>query len=273
MTDQERQIEEVLELLKQGSHGRDSIALLAVKLIEIRNPDKRIEFESESEIKVIAADGKSGSMSFLNLWIECERSPEQRAEIVDRYIRVLFSAGSDRPELSTKSVMVLVRDIQYCNSIAKEERDLVTDHLLGDLWVILAVDLAESINILSAEKHASLGLEKKELIRLGIENVERIVGRMEFSPYGECFTLACESIDYASSVLLLDSVWDQAANLIAGDLVVAVPARDTVLFTGSANAKGLKEIREAANYVTSTGHHLVTETLMKRVDRGWKLFS
>ena len=273
MSDQERQIEEVLERLRRGSHGRDSIALLAAKLIEIRDPNIRTEFASESEIKMIAPDGKSGSMFLLNLWNECQRSPEERAEIVDRYVRALTPPTHVRAELSTENVTVLVRDSEYFNFMAKEERDLVMDHLLGDLWVILAVDMPESINILSVKQHESLGLEKKELIRLGIANTERILGQMEFNPYGECFTIRCESIDYASSTLLLDYVWDQSANLIEGELIVALPARDTVLFTGSANAKGMQEIREETNHVVKNGHHVITESLLKRVDRKWKLFS
>ncbi len=273
MTDQERQIEEVLERLRRGSHGRDSIALLAAKLIEIRNPDIRAEFASESEIKILSPNGKSSSIFLHNLWSECERSPEKRAEIVDKYARILSLPSQDKAELSTKNVVVLVRDAEYRNFLAVDERELVTDHVLGDLWVILAVDLPESIEILTAKQSAFLGFDKKELIRLGVENVEGMLGQMQFSPYGECFTLGCESIDYASTSLLLDYVWDQAANLVEGYLVVAVPARDTVLFTGSANTKGLQQIREQANYVVMNGNHVITETLLKRVDGEWKLFS
>jgi uncharacterized protein YtpQ (UPF0354 family) len=273
MTDQEKQIEEVLERLRRGSHGRDSIALLTAKLIEVRDPNIRAEFASESEIKMIAPDGKSGSIFLQNLWKQCERCPEERADIVDRYVRIFVSRIEGRAKLSTKNVTVVVRDTEYCNFLAKEKQAVVTDHLLGDLLIVLTVDLLESITVLTVEQFASLGLDKKELIKLGTENVDQILGRMEFSPYGECFSLECESIDYASSALLLDYVWDQAAGLIEGDLIVALPARDTVLFTGSANAKGLQEIREAANYVVKNGHHVITETLLKRVNREWKLLS
>jgi uncharacterized protein YtpQ (UPF0354 family) len=273
MTDQEVQIEEVLELLRRGSHGRDSIALLAAKLIEIRHPDIRIEFASESEIKMMSLGGKSSSIFLQNLWIECERSPEERAEIVDKYVRILVPPWHNKKGLTSENVVVLVRDTEYRNFVKEEDRELITAHLLGDLWVILGVDLPESIEVLTAESTATLGLDKKELTSLGVKNVERMLGEMHFSPYGECFTLGCESIDYASTALLLDYVWEQAAHLIEGDLIVAVPARDTVLFTGSANAKGLQEIKDAAHHVFTTGHHLITETLIRRVDREWKLFS
>lgn len=272
MTDQERQIEEVLEQLRRGSHGRDSIALFAVKLIELRNPGVSAEFTSESEIKIVSSTGESHSMFLQNLWFECEKSSGEQAEIVDRYVRVLGSLGSERSEISTKNVTVLVRDIEYYDLIKKEDRDLVTEHILGDVWAILGVDLPDSIETLSAKRFTSLGFEKKEVFKLALENVERMLGQMEFGPYGECFTIRCESIDYASSTLLLDYVWDQAAKLIQGDPIVALPARDTVLFTGSANAKGLQEIREEANYVVKNGHHVITETLLRWVDREWKLF-
>jgi len=233
----------------------------------------RTEFASESEIKVISPTGDSRSTFLHNIWSECEYSPENRAEIVDRYVRVLFQKSGDTPELSKENIVVLIRDTQYRNFVAKEEwRDVMTDHLLGDLWMVLAVDLPDSMTTLTLEQVATLGLDKKDLIKLGIENVDRMLGRMEFNPHGECFTVGCEAIDYASSALLLDYVWDQAASLIEGDLIVALPARDTLLFTGSANTKGLHEIREAANHVVTTGNHVISEALLKRLDRHWKLF-
>jgi uncharacterized protein YtpQ (UPF0354 family) len=273
MVDREAEIAEVLEQLRRGPHNRDSIALLTTKLIELRNAAFRTELASESEIRIIWPDGKSNSM-FLNLWSECEKSPDERAEIVDRYVRVLVPELEESEAMSsTKDLVVLVRDVEYSNLVPAEDRDFVTDHIVGDLWTILGVDSPESINTLTARKLAPFALDKRELIKVGLENVEQMLGQMQFSPYGECFTLSCESIDYASTALLLDYVWEQAANLIEGDLILAVPARDTVLFTGSANVKGLQQLRDEVQYVFTTGHHLISETLFKRLNRGWKLFS
>src|SRR5579871_3029291 len=102
MVDQE--IEEVLARLRQGVLGRDTIALLAARLIELRNPGLRTEFESE--IKMVWPDGKSNSMFLHNLWSWCERSQEERAGIVDRYVRVLASQGQDRPETSAENIEI-----------------------------------------------------------------------------------------------------------------------------------------------------------------------
>lgn len=274
MVDREAEIAEVLEQLRRGSHNRDSIALLTIKLIELRNAGFRTELASESEIRIIWPDGKSNSMFLNNLWSECEKSPNERAEIVDRYVRVLVPELKESEVMSsTKDLVVLVRDVEYSNLVRAEDRDFVTDHIVGDLWTILGVDLPESTKTLTAKMLAPLTLDKRELIRVGLENVERMLGPMQFSPYGGCFTLSCENIDYASTALLLDYVWEQAANLIEGDLILAVPARDTVLFTGSANARVLQQLRDEVHYVFTTGHHLITETLFKRVRREWKLFS
>jgi uncharacterized protein YtpQ (UPF0354 family) len=267
----EKEIEDVMERLRQSTVGRDAITLLVVRLIELRHPEKRVEFVSDSEIKVIDLNGKSGSIFLENIWAWCETPSEDRAEIVDRYVRVLVS-NSDATELvSAENVVPLVRDTVYRTFVKEADSDLITRHLIGDLWIVHAVDLPESTKILTGEQAMKLGLDNEGLLRAGIRNVERLLTQLEFSPYGECFSIACENISYASSTLLLDYVWDQAANLISDGVVVAVPARDTVLFTGATNTQGLREIREATDHVVTNGHHTITSTLLKRVTGNWKL--
>jgi len=268
----EKEVQDVMERLRRSAVGRDVIALLIARLIELRHPEKRVEFSSDSEIKVIDSDGGSSSVFLHNIWAECERSPDERAEIVGRYIRVLVPEVDGEETVSTENVIPLVRDSVYRAYVKEADRDLITRHLIGDLWIVHAVDLPESTTILTRDQALKLGLDNEGLLRVGVKNVERLLGQLEFSPYGECFTISCEDVLYASSTLLLDYVWDQAANLIADEVVVAVPARDTVLFTGATNTQGLRQIREETDRVVTNGNHVITNTLIKRADGGWKLF-
>ncbi len=210
-----------------------------------------------------------------NLWAECQQSPEDRAEIVERYVRVLAPADilQQKVEVALGNIVALVRDEVYRDYISQDDRDLITRHLMGDLWVVYALDFPESTDILQKEIALTLRLDAEALLRIGRENVGRILGPIEFSPYGECFTLECEMVCYASSSLLLNYVWEKAGKLVSGDLVIVVPARDTLLFTGSENAQGLRELREQARYVTTNGHHVVSDTLLRRVGGEWKVFS
>ena len=270
-----KEIEEILEQLSRPETGRDAISLLTVKLIETRFPAIKVEFVSESEAKIINADGKSSAFHFHNLWVECEQTPEEKANIVDRYVRVLV-AGSDEPEdktISFGSIVAMVRDRTYRDYACKQEGGCVTKHLVADLWIILAVDRPESIAILRASDVSRPASNSDDLFPLGAVNVAALLSNLAANPFGECFVLSCENISYASSTLLLDDVWDQLAGAVDGDIVLAAPARDTILFTGSQNTEGLKQLREAAEHVVRTGHHIISETLLRWVDGAWKPFS
>jgi uncharacterized protein YtpQ (UPF0354 family) len=273
-TDTKRDVEDTLERLKGDNLSRDAIALLVARLIELENPGRKVEFESDASLKISDPDGSSFTMNLHNLWAECEREPDERAEIVSRYVRILVSrTEGTKPSIVLENIVALVRDSVYRAYVAEDDRALVTRHLIGDLWIVYAVDLPESTDVLGSKEAESLSLGPDELLRLGTENIGRLLGQMEWEPYGECFSLSCEDITYASSALLLDHVWEHTRSIVSGDPAVAVPARDTVLVTGSENRAGLKELRDEIEYITKNGHHIVSETLLRWRNGVWELYS
>lgn len=66
-----------------------------------------------------------------------------------------------------------------------------------------------------------------------------------------------------SSVLLVDDFWDDIQRSVPGDLVVGVPARDVVIFTGSESRPGLERARRAVDRVFFAGdQHLLSRDLL-----------
>jgi uncharacterized protein YtpQ (UPF0354 family) len=49
--------------------------------------------------------------------------------------------------------------------------------------------------------------------------------------------------DYEASLLLFDDIWSGGQIKVEGDIVVAVPAKNVLLITGSQNRKGLAAAR------------------------------
>ena len=67
--------------------------------------------------------------------------------------------------------------------------------------------------------------------------------------------------DYEPSLLLIDDIWSSGQIKVTGDIVVAVPARDVRLVTGSRSRPGLKGIRELATKFRAQGPYGLTDTL------------
>ena len=269
----ESDIAETLKRLEDSRLSKDAVFLLIAKLLELRNPDKAVTFTEEDAIGLTHSDGATTNIYLHNLWSECQRHPEERLEIIERYLRALvLDASDDSEEITRDNVIALVRDTTYAEFISDDDRSVVTEHLLADLWVIFAADLPDLTMILTKKDIHAAKIDPREIRALGIENVARLLGDIELEPYGDCFSLRSETALYLSSALLLDYVWEQAANMVEGDLVVALPARDTVLFTGALDAAGLRLIREEVDHVFSTGHHLITRTFFRRVGGKWTPF-
>jgi uncharacterized protein YtpQ (UPF0354 family) len=270
----ESEIAETLKRFEDSRLSRDAVFLLIAKLLELRNPDKSVSFTEEDAIGLTHSDGATTHIYLHNLWSECQRYPEDRLEIVERYLRGLVpDASDDSQEITRDNVIALVRDATYTEFVKDDDRSVVTEHLLADLWIVLAADLPDSTIILTKKDIRTAKIDSQEIRTLGVENIARLLGDIELEPYGACFILRSETALYLASALLLDYLWEHAANMVEGDLVVALPARDTVLFTGALNAAGLRLIREEVDHVFSTGHHLITRTFFRRVGGKWTLFS
>ncbi len=269
----QKEIEDVRNKIRTAAMSRDALTLLFVRLLELQRPNWRFEISSELELKAVQPDGGTLSIFLENFWIECEQSPEDRLEIVERRIRILASDEVDKEEIRAEQIVPLIRDVTYRRFVTEDEHDLITAHLAGDIWIIYACDLADSVDVLTAHDAKRLALGGPELRRMSAENLSELMESIEAKPYENFYEISCTPLFYASSLLLLDYVWDQLEQLVKGEIVVGIPARDTVIFTGSRESEALPKLREEVNYVTANGHHVISGTLLRRVDRRWEVFS
>jgi uncharacterized protein YtpQ (UPF0354 family) len=272
-TRKQAEIDDVREKISKAATSRDALTLLFVRLLELERPGWRFEMTSENELNVLRPDGEKTSIFLQNFWIECEQSPEERLEIVERRIRILAADALGSEDLRLEEIVPLIRDSNYREFVPADERDLTSVHLAGDIWIIYAQDLPDSINILKVEDAKRLGLDALALRKISINNLSGLIEEIEAKPYESIYEISCSPLFYASSLLLLDYVWEQLEPLVKGQIVVGVPARDTVIFTGSEEMDALPKLRDEVNYVLANGHHLISGTLLRRVDGGWEAFS
>ena len=67
--------------------------------------------------------------------------------------------------------------------------------------------------------------------------------------------------DYEASLLLFDDIWRGGKIKMNGDIVVAVPAKDALLITGSKSRKGIAAVRELAAKYKAESRYEITDTL------------
>jgi uncharacterized protein YtpQ (UPF0354 family) len=66
--------------------------------------------------------------------------------------------------------------------------------------------------------------------------------------------------NYEASLLLYPYWWESHPIRVDGDYVVAVPARDMLMITGSNNQAGIAQLRALARQTVQEGSHAIVET-------------
>ena len=203
-----------------------------------------------------------------NLSALCRDTEETKFDEVQGFLRKVM--GSERKAEGEGQIVPLIRDGRWLE-VANSQGILLTDYLVGDLWIVYAVDLPEATTTLSDEERKRLGVAREELRKLTIGNLRHLLTGIKRFGDGPSFLLTADGT-YEASLLLLDALWEELAGSVEGDLMVGVPTRDVLLFTGSGSREGLQEGREGTNAVFASGHHAVSTTLLRRVEGMWKVY-
>lgn len=225
----------------------------------------------------IVRQGRAPTTVFLeNMWRQCRDDVESRVDHVERFLRALLTTLSSDEGLPDRSCIVpTIKDEGYFNIYAgraQEEVPFASEHLVADLWIIYAIDSADSMKTLQKTHVKDLGLDAGALKKLAINNLRRILPPVEQHGEGPAYMLTAGG-DYVASLLLFDELWAELKQQISGDVLAAVPSRDVLLFTDSHSNEGIKQIKASIAKVMESGGYLISDTILRRTANGWSVAS
>ncbi len=247
--------------------NKEVFCLLYSRALQARNHFVEVRLVGDDQIICQPQQGEPVTVFTENLWRQCRQTPEVAIETVQRHLAAFEMRTGDKIELA--QIVVQVRDQSVVDMLRPGQKGIF-EHMVADLWVIYSVDLPASIQTLTPSQLEALSVDRSVLRALALENLLRILPQTNIEGAGPWFYIAAG--DYTSSILLFDSVWDQAAEIVEGDVVAAVPTRDTLLITGSDSVEGIAAIRKMAREIHDNGHHVISPTLIRREGTTWKLF-
>ncbi|MCW2936436.1 MAG: hypothetical protein JWM19_7398 [Actinomycetia bacterium] len=150
----------------------------------------------------------------------------------------------------------------------------VIERLAGDLLVMYAFDLPGRFEFVARRHCEALGLVAGDLRALSVRNLVARRSKPQVKRTDQVVMLILDG-DLEASLLLVDMLWDQLASKIPGDLIAAVPARDTLAVTGTGLDGGVAVLNRAARKVwDSPGGNrklLLTPSLLIRQGNSWQL--
>jgi uncharacterized protein YtpQ (UPF0354 family) len=250
-----------------------------VAALKAVRPGVTIHIIRPLQLEIIDEKGRIVTGNLDNAFLDYRLDPTDIDRIVGEYVATYPEAALlSRPTDRARVVPVVKsrRWIADYASFVKEEGygdDAVAayDPLNSELVVVYAENRGKNYRFLVPQDLRLLGIDRDELPLLARENLARLAPPPELVTgpyvYGIRIDGNCEA-----SLILYPSWWESRPIKVDGDYVVAVPARDILLVTGSNNPAGIAQLRDLARQTVQQGSHTIVDTLFVFRNGGFERF-
>lgn len=235
-------------------------------------PANKVEIVSDREVRITRPAGKTATAFLDNAYTVYSRRPDALPSLLANFGAGLKEFGAAEVAIDRSRIVPIVKDrrwlVEVRQSVKARGKDEppqnVYDDLNEELVVIYAEDSPKSIRYLIEKNLADLGIRREELRGLAVDNLKRLLPQIRVEP-NPLFSAVKLDGNYEASVLLYEEIWTQPRVKVDGEIVVAVPARDVLLVTGSRNMAGIAKVRElAAQIARESPYRLTSEIFVYR---------
>lgn len=231
-------------------------------------PTQVITMAAPLHLEVKGPGSRSAAVFLDNAYNEYSRSPGQQTEIVARYVHSMAESARQSGPLNPQQIVPVIKDRGWSKDIKRAAKargadataKQVIEELNQDLIIVYAEDTPQNIRYFGPDDLQEAGVQKGQLRALAIDNLRRILPPPE-AVNGPLVSMLTAGSDYVPSLLLLDEIWSSDELGVEGEIVIAIPTRDVLLFTGSGNKEGVKKLRELAKKTAADGPYSLTDRL------------
>jgi uncharacterized protein YtpQ (UPF0354 family) len=257
--------------LAAATHAQISKPAFTQQFLEqLRQKGPGYTFEVKGEMEIHARDAKDREFTLFldNAYSAYAAEPQAKDEVVQRYVAsFLESAQAQDAPVVRENIVPVIKDRPWLEEIARlRERhkakpgtENVVEDYNEDLVILYAEDSPRNIRYLTQKDLDELGLKRGELRALAVANLRRVVPDIRLRESAH-LSMLLGGGDYEASLILLDELWREKIR-VRGEIVIAIPARDLLIFTGSASEEGLRQLRLVAARAAREASYRLTEQL------------
>lgn len=198
-----------------------------------------------------------------NSYAEYKNDPKDLDEIIEKYTNASKELFEPKEAVSLDRVVPIIKDQRFINETIKLNPDFEKDFLIerfnDELFIFYAENKETTIGYLKRDEIESLNIGFEELRKKAIENLGELATKIERHGEDGQFMLTMGG-DFESSLILL-KIWDKDNFPVKGEIVIAIPARDLVLITGSDDSENLEKVKRKVMEINETGDHVVSDRL------------
>lgn len=255
----------------------DDLPRRAKAAIEATLKDAKVTITGDRALR-IDIDGETLGVRLENLAKECA-VPEACDDAIQAHADALKETLAYRSkEADAQSTLLLsIKLDAYIANVEKIQTSkaghLVSRPLVGALNVVLVDDRPSAMRMINNKDLQDLKLEPEAAFDQAMQNLSKLPTLEPVTPRSDVQVFLLHSEDgYCSSRILLLERWRERAKTVKGDLVMAVPAREVVLYTGTEEPGGLEMLQMGATHFVE-GTHGLDNRLYRLGEKGWEVYS
>ncbi len=195
-------------------------------------------------------------------------SPPQQATPDSSLNRLRTSRTKDNSTIDRSRIIPILKDRKrfYEAQASSQQGDqkgrpsILFHDYNDELVVTYGIDSLDTLTLLSQETYEELGLTRRELRALVVENLKTVLPRPVVRT-GQLYSMIAAGKRYESSLLLLDDFW-KGLSLGRDEIVVAIPTRHVLLFTEANNKQGIAALRKLAAQIKKQSANGLTDALL-----------
>lgn len=218
-------------------------------------------------LKLAGPDGKESAVFLDNAYHEYVQDPAAKTGIIARFVASISEIAGEAVPPDPQCIVPVIKDRSWLEEVQRaianngsdKKAQQVVEDFNEDLIIVYAEDTPKSVRYLSSQHLEEAGIPREELRELAVANLRKILPPVEMHQ-GPLVSILSGG-DYGASLLLINELWNEGKLEVDGDIVIAIPARDTLLFTGSWNTEGLKKLQEAASKTVAESSYALTDRL------------
>lgn len=256
--------------------SRRAFAEKFVEAAKTALPATTVTLKNERELSIKYASGRDVTFFLDNAYKDYLFAPERLDHVLRSY-----DAAIAQPAPTTKvdrtRIVPVIKDREWLTELEASLRARGTEppeHLVEDfnsqLIIVYAEDDPARMRYLTTKD--GVDVPREDLRKLAVANLQRLLPKIKMESDEDGFSLLNAGGDYEASLLLFDEMWSSGQFKVKGDIVVAVPARDVLLVTGSQNRAGLKKMRAFVAAAVAKAPHRLTAALFVYRDGKFKTF-
>jgi uncharacterized protein YtpQ (UPF0354 family) len=243
-----------------------------VRALQAAMPSAKIRIVRDLQLDVERPDGSAATVSLANNYKDFTTDPKWFDAVIKAYATALakplnakLATGADMTR-----IVPVIKDRSWLAELQgrfkqKGASQPLFEDFAGELVVVYAEDTDKATRYLNSSEIE--GFEPGRLRALAVENLMRLMPRIEMRQLAEGAYMITSHADYGASLILADSIWSGDQVKVNGDIVVAVPAKDVILATGSRDRKNLKSIRQLTHDLAKGNGGLIETLFVYRKGR------